>query len=314
MYYIGIDIGGMSIKAVLADETGKIFAKQSIETDPFAHYSVTIKAIADLCRDVAQKAGVSIEDVKGVGMGIPGTIDSAKGIITYANNIHFENVPLVKEFGKHIKAPVYIGNDANVAALGEGVFGSGKGSQDVIFVTLGTGVGTGIITSGKILEGKGGAGGEGGHVTIKMGGVMCSCGKRGCWESYASATAVIRQTKQAMEKHPDSLMHQIAAQEGKVSGRTAFEAMKAGDKAGAKVVADYVKYVAEGIINLVNLFRPDVVCIGGGISNEGDYLMKRIERRVNRFSYGGKHNPKVTVKKAALLNDAGVLGAVALCL
>lgn len=183
-----------------------------------------------------------------------------------------------------------------------------------MFVTLGTGVGTGIIVNGVLLEGKGGAGAEGGHTCLKIGGEPCSCGKRGCWEAYASATALIRQTTRAMEKNPSSLMHKFAAEEGKVSGKTAFLAAKAGDKAGQAVVDAYVKYVAEGIISMVNLFRPDCVLIGGGVSNEGDYFMKRVQRRVNRFSYGGKRNPRVEVRKAELKNDAGILGAVALCL
>lgn len=314
MYYIGIDIGGMTIKGGLTDENGKFYAKKAIDTKPEREYPEIVKDIAELCKDLAASAGVDISEVAAVGMGIPGTIDSARGVITYSNNINFEKVPIVKEFRKYIDVPTRISNDANVAALGEARFGSGKGSKDVVFVTLGTGVGTGIIVNGVLLEGKGGAGAEGGHTCLKIGGEPCSCGKRGCWEAYASATALIRQTTRAMEKNPSSLMHKFAAEEGKVSGKTAFLAAKAGDKAGQAVVDAYVKYVAEGIISMVNLFRPDCVLIGGGVSNEGDYFMKRVQRRVNRFSYGGKRNPRVEVRKAELKNDAGILGAVALCL
>ena len=314
MYYIGIDIGGMTIKGGLIDENGKIYAKKAVATLPERHYSEIIKDIASLTEDLVKEVGITVDDIVAVGMGIPGTINSKTGVITYANNINFEKVPIVKEYNKYIKKPTYIGNDANIAALGEARFGSGKGSKDVCFVTLGTGIGTGIIVDGVLLEGKLGAGAEGGHMTIKINGEPCSCGKRGCWEAYASATALIRQTKRAMEKNPSSLMVKFAEEEGKVSGKTAFLAAREGDATAQTVVNNYIRYVSEGIISLVNLFRPDVVLIGGGISNEGDYLMERIQRRVNRYAYGGHRNPRVLVKKAELKNDAGMLGAVALCL
>ena len=314
MYYIGIDVGGMSIKAGIVDETGKLYIKDSVPTLPERHYSEIVADMAALCKKIAADLGIAIGEIVGVGMGIPGTINSKAGVITYSNNINFEKVPVVKEFQKYINRPVYINNDANAAALGEAKFGSGKGSRDVVFVTLGTGVGTGIITEGILLEGKMGAGAEGGHIALKMGGELCSCGKRGCWEAYASASALIRQTRKAMESHPDSLMNEEAAKEGKVSGRTAFNAAKRGDNVAKKVVDNYIKYVAEGIISMVNLFRPDYVLIGGGISNEGDWLMQKIQRRVNRYSFGGHRNPKVYVRKAVLGNDAGIYGAAALAM
>ncbi len=318
MYYIGIDIGGMSIKGGIIDENGKIYVKDTVVTNVEAHYSEIVKDIVRLCNGIVAKAGITMDDVQAVGMGIPGTINSKKGVIVYSNNINFENVPIVEEFRKHIDKPTFIGNDANVAALGEQRFGGGKGFSDVIVVTLGTGIGTGIVVDGKLLEGKNGAGAEGGHICIKAGGDVCSCGKRGCWEAYASATALIRQTKSAMSairsSYTTSLLEKYAQEEGKVSGKTAFLAAKEDDIAAKRVVSTYIKYVSEGIISLVNIFRPDIVLIGGGISNEGDYLMQRIQHRVNRFAYGGSRNPYVLVKKATLKNDAGILGAVALCL
>ena len=190
MYYIGIDVGGMSIKAGIVDETGKLYIKDSVPTLPERHYSEIVADMAALCKKIAADLGIAIGEIVGVGMGIPGTINSKAGVITYSNNINFEKVPVVKEFQKYINCPVYINNDANVAALGEAKFGSGKGSRDVVFVTLGTGVGTGIITEGILLEGKMGAGAEGGHIALKMGGELCSCGKRGCWEAYASASGI----------------------------------------------------------------------------------------------------------------------------
>ena len=314
MYYIGIDVGGMSIKAGIFDEKGKLLLKDSVRTLPERHYSEIVADMAALTKRIAEKAGVGTDEIAGVGMGIPGTINSKTGMITYANNINFEKVPVVKEFQKHLDVSVYINNDANAAALGEAEFGSGNGSKDVVFVTLGTGVGTGIITDGVLLEGKCGAGAEGGHMTIRMGGEKCTCGKRGCWEAYASASALMRQTEKAMKADSLSLMHEEAAKEGKISGRTAFNAMRRGDRTAKRVTDNYIKYVAEGIINMVNLFRPDCVLIGGGISNEGDWLMAKIQRRVNRFSFGGHRNPKVYVRKAVLGNDAGMYGAAALAM
>lgn len=314
MYYIGIDVGGMSIKGGLVDENGKIYVQKSVVTHPDAPQDEIISDIAGLVKSVAEDHGITRDDVVAVGIGIPGTINSKTGVITYANNIRFENVPIVKELKKYFSVPVYIGNDANVAALGEARFGSGTGSDNVIFVTLGTGVGTGIIVDGELLEGKNGAGAEGGHMGIRINGEPCTCGKRGCWEAYASATALIRQTKRAMEAHPESNLKDFLEPDGSVSGRTPFRSAESGDKTGVAVINQYVKYVAEGIINMVNILRPDCVLIGGGISNAGDWFIDKIQRRVSRYSYGGHRNPRTIVKKAALKNDAGILGAAALAI
>lgn len=312
MYYIGIDIGGMSIKGAVVTEKGEILKKSSTATLPDRHYSEIISDIAKLAYSLISELGLSVNEVSGVGIGIPGTIDGENGFIVYSNNINFEHVPIVAEFKKHINLPVKIGNDANCAALGEVKFGSGKGVREAVFVTLGTGVGSGIVTDGKLLVGKGGAGAEAGHSVIRTGGERCTCGRKGCWEAYASASALIRQTARAIERDPSGMMAKLSREEGKISGRTAFKAARAGDAAGKRVVASYIKFVGEGLVNLANIFRPEMLIIGGGISNEGDYLIERLQKFVDKFSYGGRRNPNVTVKKAELLNDAGVLGAAAL--
>jgi glucokinase len=273
-----------------------------------------LQDIKDLCLSLVSEGGIKINALRGIGIGIPGSIDAEEGVIVYSNNINFENVKIVEYLKKTFDCPIKIGNDANVAALGEMKYGSGKGSKNLILVTLGTGVGTGIIVESKILLGKYGAGGEGGHMTLVYNGLPCTCGKKGCWERYASATALIRITEEYSNKYPDSEVAKIIKKEGKISGKTAFIAARNGDKTGAKIVSKYVKYVAEGLISLVNIFRPDCILIGGGVSNEGSYLMKKIERRVSRYSYGGSRNYKVPVKKAELQNDAGILGAAALCI
>ena len=314
MYYIGIDIGGMTIKGGIVDEDGKIYIKDAVETKPERNYPEIVKDIADLCDKLCRDSGIKRSSINSIGMGIPGTINGDTGVITYANNINFEKVPIVKEFGKYYRIPVFIGNDANCAALGEVTFGENKGYKDAILITLGTGVGSGIIVDGRMLVGKNGAGAEGGHIGLKIGGELCSCGRRGCWEAYASATALIKMCQKAMDKHPESLMHQVAAEEGKISGKTAFVAMEQGDKTAASVVRAYTKNVAEGLVSLVNIFRPEVIYIGGGISNVGAPFFEKLQRYVSRYSYGGSRNPKVKILKASLKNDAGILGAAALCL
>lgn len=317
MYLIGIDVGGMSIKGGVVDFDGKILYKTSIPTTEkyTEDYSISedIKKVIDL---VLEGAKITIKDVKGIGIGQPGSIDSKRGVIRYSNNIALENVPVVEELHKYFDVPIKINNDANCAALGECVFGAGKGYNDIVFVTLGTGVGTGFIIDGKLFEGRECAGAEGGHMVIDMSenAPSCNCGRKGCWEAFASASALIRQTKAVMEKYPDSMMHAFAKEEGKVSGKTAFACAKKGDEAAQKVVDGYIGYITAGLINLVNIFCPDAILIGGGISNEKEYLTNPIQDAVNTKRFGAKFNPYVEVKTASLKNDAGILGAAALVL
>lgn len=317
MYLIGIDVGGMSIKGGVVTPKGEILFKTSIPTTEkyTSDYSISedIKKVIDL---VIEGAGISLKDVKGIGIGQPGSIDSKRGIIRYSNNIALERVPVVDELKKYFDVPIYINNDANCAALGEHVFGAGKGYNDVIFVTLGTGVGTGFIIDGKLFEGRECAGTEGGHMVINTSpdAPQCNCGQKGCWETYASATALMRQTREAMDRCPDSIMHNLAKEEGKVSGKTAFAAAKLGDKAGKEVVENYMGYITCGLVNLVNIFCPEAILIGGGISNEKEYLTEPIKKAVNKQRFGAKYNPSIDVKTASLKNDAGILGAAALAL
>ncbi len=311
-YYIGIDIGGMSVKAGVINSAGEIIAQSSCPTYPDKHYSVMVADTYELCKQITEKANLTKEDIAAIGIGCPGTIWSDKGIITYANNLHFDKVPFVAEFKKYWNTDIVIENDANCAALGEYTFGSGKGSKNCIFITLGTGVGSGIILDGKIYNGKKGAGAEAGHMVIRIDGEKCTCGRRGCWEVYASATALIRDTKRAMQKHPESLLHKVAENYGKVSAKVSFDAAKQGDPIAKALVKRYVKYVGTGAVNLINIFRPDVLMIGGGVSNEGQYFIDMIQRYVNRYHYGGRINPKVKIVRATLLNNAGIIGAASL--
>ena len=316
MYLIGIDVGGMSIKGGIVDsESGKILVQHAIPTTEkyTKEYSIS-EDIAKVIEIILGEAKMKIEDVVGIGIGQPGSIDSERGVVRYSNNIAIENVPVVDELHTKYNLPIYISNDANCAALGEFVFGAGRGYKDLVFITLGTGVGSGIIIDGKLFEGRSGAGAEAGHMVIKVNGNPCNCGRKGCWETYASATALIKQTAAAMElpENKDSLMHEIAKEEGKVSGKTAFVAAKRGDRAGQDVVDAYINYIGEGLVNLANIFRPDAILIGGGISRERDYLTIPLQKKMDAEAYGGEHNPRVIVKAASLQNDAGILGAAAL--
>ena len=314
MYTIGIDLGGTNIVASVVDDDYNIIGTSKTPTNAPRSADEIFDDIADVCEEAVKAAGLTMEDIDSVGMGTPGTVNH-DGIIEFANNLAFNNVPARTMLAKRINKPeekVFIENDANCAALGEAYAGCGNGAKDFVAVTLGTGVGSGVIIGGKIVNGVNYAGGECGHMVIVVDGEQCSCGRKGCWEAYASATALIRQTKKAMEEYPDSLMHKLAKEEGKVSGRTAFDAMRLGDIAGIKVVDDYIKYVACGLINIVNALQPEIICIGGGICNEGETLMKPLRRFVQSERYSIHSKIQTKIVKAELGNDAGVIGAALL--
>lgn len=314
MYTIGIDLGGTNIVASVVDDDYDIIGTSKTPTNSPRSADEIFDDIADVCEEAVKTAGLTMEDIDSVGMGTPGTVNQ-DGVIEFANNLAFNNVPARTMLAKRINKPeekVFIENDANCAALGEAYAGCGNGAKDFVAVTLGTGVGSGVIIGGKIVNGVNYAGGECGHMVIVVDGEQCSCGRKGCWEAYASATALIRQTKKAMEEYPDSLMHKLAKEEGKVSGRTAFDAMRLGDIAGIKVVDDYIKYVACGLINIVNALQPEIICIGGGICNEGETLMKPLRRFVQSERYSIHSKIQTKIVKAELGNDAGVIGAALL--
>ena len=309
MYNIGIDLGGTNIVASVVDDKYNIIATGKTPTAVPRSADEIFDDIAAVCREAMDKAGLTIADISSVGLGTPGTVNE-NGIIEFANNLGFNNVPAREMLKERLgDLPIYIDNDANCAALGEAYAGCGNGSQNFVAVTLGTGVGSGIIVNGKIVTGVNCAGGECGHMVIVVDGEPCSCGRKGCWEAYASATALIRQTRKAMEENPDSIMHEVARQEGKVSGRTAFDAMRKGDIAAIKVVDNYIKYVACGLINIVNALQPEIICVGGGICNEGETLMKPLRRFVQAERYSIHSKIQTHIMKAELGNDAGIIGA-----
>ncbi len=312
MVRIGIDLGGTNIVAGVVNDEQRIIAKAECKTNLPRPAEAIIADMARLAKEATANAGLTMDDVAYVGVGCPGTCNVGTGLVEYSCNLDFKEVPLQEALSVATGKPVYIENDANAAALGEAIAGAAKGAQSALCITLGTGVGGGIIIDGKIYDGFNYVGAELGHIVIVVDGEQCGCGRQGCWEAYASATALIRQTKAAIEKHPDSLMAKMAAEKGKVSGRTAFDAMRAGDEVGKAVVDQYIKYLASGLTNMINIFQPEVLCIGGGISHEGDTLIKPVMEHIvrDRYSKYSKHQTRLCT--AALGNDAGIIGAACL--
>lgn len=308
MYYLGIDIGGTGIKAGIVKEDGTIVYKQSAVTQAHLGYDVLAADIAKLIEVTLKEANVSIDEIKSIGMGCPGSIDDKNGVVIYANNINLKNAPLCDELKKYYDKPIYIGNDANCAALGE-YFALGDDSvENFVAITLGTGVGGGIILNKKLFTGSNGIAGELGHTVIKVGGEKCTCGRNGCWEAYASATALIRDTERAAKNNPDSYLAKLVAENGgKATGRIPFAALEMGDKTAKEVIDSYVVSVAEGIVNIINTFQPHAIVIGGGVSNAGDALLKPVREYVEKNSYGGILGTKISIAK--LGNDAGIIGA-----
>lgn len=304
--YIGIDLGGTNIAAGLVKQ-GKILYSASIPTLKERHWSEIIKDMALLATRIVNESGHAWEEIKAIGIGCPGSIDKKNGTVVYSNNIVMHNVPMALEFQKYIDLPVFLENDANAAALGEYTTLE-KEVDSFVFMTLGTGVGGGIILQGKVWSGFNGAGAEIGHQTLIFNGKPCTCGRRGCLEAYASVTALIEQTQEAMNQHPESLMNEWVRKEGRVTGRTSFECAKQGDEVAISVRDRYLEYVAEGICSIVNVLQPEILAIGGGISREGDVLLNPIKSYFAQNDYN-KHMEKTDIRIAKLFGDAGIVGA-----
>lgn len=313
MYSIGIDLGGTNIAVGIVNEKYEIVGRGKRKTLTERPTEEILKDIVGASLDAVKDAGLTLEEIEWVGIGSPGTINPESGIVEYANNLHFENLPLRDYLSEQLHKPCYMGNDANVAAYGEYLAGSGKGTKTFVAVTLGTGVGGGVIIDNKIFCGCNYAGAELGHTVIVSGGEPCSCGRKGCWEAYASATALARQTERAMKEHPESVMWQICENDlSRINGRTAFDAMRAGDPVGKEVVDQYIRYIGEGLVNMVNIFQPEVLCIGGGICNEGETLMKPLREIIAADRYSKYSAKQTELCRAELGNDAGIIGAAML--
>lgn len=308
-YYVGIDLGGTNIVAGVVDEAYNIIAKASTKTNCPRPEKEIADDMAKMALQAVENAGLTIEQIEWIGIGTPGIANSETGIIEYSNNLGFKNTPMVKYIKETIDKPVFIENDANAAAYGEYVAGAAKGAKNAVCITLGTGVGGGIIIDGKIYSGSNFAGAEIGHTVIEVDGAQCSCGRKGCFEAYSSATGLIRMTKEAIAEHPDCIMAKMAEEKGKVTARTSFDSMREGDKYAKAVVDKYIKYLAAGITNTINIFQPDVLCVGGGVCNEGDPLLLPMKAIVKNEVYTRNSAKNTKIVIAELGNDAGIIGA-----
>lgn len=314
MIALGIDIGGTSIKGASINEQGQILDRFSLRVEKANSPEKTIGELADIVNDFL-KSHQYKEPITGIGVGVPGIVDFDLGVVLSSPNLPTWEGFNIKEFlQKKTNLPVILNNDANVAALGESIFGSGKKYQNMIMITLGTGVGGGIIIDKKIYDGNKHLGAELGHMVIELNGRQCGCGRKGCFEAYASATALIKDTKEAMEKNPNSELHRVYEELKDVSARNAFVAARRGDEVASRVVDNYVMYLCEGLLNYCNIFRPEAIILSGGVANEGEYLLNRIKEYLKEREYGMHLSPKVEVDIASLGYDSGKIGAACLVL
>lgn len=313
MIRIGIDVGGTNLKAGIVDNDGRILHTKKIPLGAWQDGDYFMNQLCTLAEEAAKEAGFDKSEVESIGMGFPGAVNDETGVLTYITNIPVSGYPLREKFQQRWNVPVHLGNDANCAALGEFYAGAGRGCRSLVVVTLGTGVGGGIVLDGKILAGSNGTGGEVGHIVIVPGGDHCNCGRNGCWERYASATALKRMTVEAMNAHPESLMWQLTGGDAsKAEGYTPFDAARQGDAAGAEVCKTYIDYVALGAANLVNIFQPDMLAFGGGVSAQED-LMEPLAKRIAEEDFARNAGvSSVKVSRCALGNDAGIIGAALL--
>ena len=314
MYRIGIDLGGTNIAAGLVNESYELVRKKSVPTGAERPGEMIVDDMAALCLSLCKEHGVSMSDITAIGIATPGVANIDTGVCEYTNNINFKKFPLADLLGERLNfTNIKIANDANAAAWGEAVAGAAKGTSNSVMITLGTGVGGGIVIDNKLYTGFNYAGAELGHIVIEIDGAPCTCGRKGCWEAYSSATALIRMTKEKIDECRATGRKSIMLDAPRVSGRLACDSMRAGDEAAKEVYDKYVKYLATGLANIVNIFQPEVISLGGGVSNEGQSLIDSLLPLVRSQSYGvGFVNKLPELRIAKLGNDAGIIGAALL--
>lgn len=309
---LGVDIGGTNIAAGVVDSTGAIISRGTVRSRVGVTADEFCSDVKSAIDEAVSNAGLTLSDIQSCGIGCPGAVLSDQGMWDISFNLGIFQLPLRDKMTDLLGVPVRIENDANCAAWGEYKCGAAKGAKSALCITLGTGVGGGIILDGKIWSGEGGLAGEVGHMSLYPGGEECSCGRRGCWEAYCSAPALKRQIRRAMEISPDSELWRICGSPDKVHGRSAFEAMRLGDPSATLVVDTFIYNLAEGLANCIQLLRPEIICFGGGVSNEGDSLIVPLKQEVDRRCFGGEKSQSTKVVCAELQNDAGIIGAALL--
>lgn len=312
MLTVGIDIGGTDIKMALIQENGTIFDRIDIPTNLPRPAECVTQDIINAILQLANKNNATIEDMAGIGIGCPGVVDSENGIIKYANNLAWTRFEMADFIEKSIGVRPIIHNDANAAAYGESICGIAKNCKSAVILTLGTGVGSGLIMNGALHTGCDGRASEIGHMIIADTGETCTCGNKGCFESYASATALINMTRKSIANNTHSKLYDLSDKGQRIDGKTAFTAARMGDACGIEIVNQYIGYLACGIANIINMLRPEVVGLSGGVSNEGDYLLKPLRAKVNDMLYGGYLSGGTQIERCLLGNNAGMIGAAML--
>ena len=312
MKCIGIDLGGTGIKVGIVDECGKITYKLSCPTGVERGHEAVIHDMAQLTLRAIEQSGTQLSDIESIGIGIPGIFDVRRNIVPFCTNLFWHEVPLVQLMQKEIDKPVYVGNDASVAGLGETFAGSLEGVKDSVFVTLGTGVGGGVVLDGKLFTGFHSVGTEIGHMIVKAEGIECTCGNMGCWECYASATALIRMGREAMAAHPDSAIAVAAGNDAEnVTGKLVIDCAREGDAVALEVFDNYIYYLCVGLVSLINTYDPEVIVLGGGVSAAGDILLDAVREKLPKMVFC-KKMPYARIELATLGNDAGIIGAALL--
>jgi glucokinase len=310
--YIGIDLGGTNVAAAIVDADGRILKRTSIHTDAGGGAKTVIEGLVEVCDILLHD---SEEKPQAIGIGVPGTVNDEAGEIVFTPNLPLRSINITRALSEKFGCPIRLGNDANCAALGEMVAGGARGAKDVAFITLGTGLGGGVVLGGRLHTGLSGAACEPGHMVIYHGGRKCGCGRLGCWESYGSATGLAMTASEFMDEHPNSVLWlQCGGDTAKLNGRVIFDAFRAGDRAAQLAVERYAEHLAAGILNLINILEPEMICVGGGISNAWDCLAEPIQKIVDAESFFrfAPMAPRTKIVKAELGNDAGIIGAAML--
>ena len=314
MFRIGVDIGGTNIAAGIVDESYKIIKKKSIKTRNVSTPSEMIQAIARLVKDLMKSAMVKADMVTAIGVGVPGTLDPESGKVLYANNLGFEDVPFLTELkealGEELADKVYFDNDANAAAIGEYITGD-YNAKNFVMMTIGTGIGGGVIINGRVLRGCNYAAAEFGHMTINFDGVDCNCGRKGCFEDYASAEGLMNLAWEASRTSSGkkSLLGKIQKRE-ELDGEVFFDAVRQGDKVAKKVLDEYLFYLSEGIINIINIFQPDVLTLSGGITKAADLYLDKLKEMVSKGIYSRNSSKNTEIMLSKGISDSGDIGII----
>lgn len=303
-YYMGVDLGGTTIGMGILDENMKLLVKLNARTPKNPTKQKLIETIIMEITDFLRENNITLSEVNSIGIGVPGQVSSDYSTMLRAANLGLTDVNLKTMLEGSLRTSVYICNDADAAAYGEAKAGSGSGYHKSITVTIGTGIGTGIVIGSELLPS------EGGHMVIVHDGIQCACGRKGCFEQYASTTALVSQIKTAMEQHPESLMHDVVrGNKGYVSGKTVFLAMEQGDKVAKQVFDTYINYLGCGLTSLANTLMPDIICLSGGISMQGEKLTNPLNEYLAKQQYPLENGVHSLVVPCQLSSDAGMIGA-----